>query len=67
MKDRGCGIAPAEQGRLFEPFFTTKSHGLGLGLTICSSIAQAHGGTLTLLNDDADGAVAYSPCPPTPC
>jgi two-component system sensor histidine kinase TtrS len=44
--DRGAGLDAAQRGRLFEPFFTTKPEGLGLGLPICKTIIEAHGGRL---------------------
>lgn len=56
--DRGYGIAPEVEKLLFQPFVTTKEFGLGLGLSICSTIVKSHGGKLTLQNNAYGGATA---------
>ncbi|MED5619163.1 ATP-binding protein [Ideonella sp. BN130291] len=59
VADRGPGIAPDVRERLFEPFFTTKAagQGLGLGLAISASIANALGGTLTAQDRPGGGTI----------
>ncbi len=51
VRDSGPGVAAADRMRLFEPFFTTRADGLGLGLPLCQSLAQAMGGQLELADD----------------
>jgi PAS domain S-box-containing protein len=46
VEDTGCGIDPVDYDRIFNTFFTTKQHGMGMGLYICRSIVDAHGGKL---------------------
>lgn len=47
VQDTGIGISDEDKNRIFDAFFTTKSHGMGLGLSICQSIVEAHGGWLS--------------------
>jgi two-component system sensor histidine kinase DctS len=57
--DRGPGIADEVARQLFTPFFTTRSDGMGLGLSVCRTIVEQHGGALDFANlRDAGGAAA---------
>ncbi|MBL6752566.1 MAG: PAS domain S-box protein [Nevskia sp.] len=56
VKDRGPGIPPDHAREIFNPFFSTKANGLGLGLVICRSISESHGGKLSVSSGPRRGA-----------
>jgi signal transduction histidine kinase len=57
VHDSGPGIDPARIDRIFDAFYSTKPGGLGIGLSICRTIIEAHGGRLWATTDAAGGAV----------
>lgn len=54
--DKGTGINAAYAGQLFTSFFTTKSHGMGMGLKLCRTVAESFGGHMRWANNDDTGA-----------
>ena len=62
--DRGQGISEEVAAQLFRPFYTTKDNGMGIGLSICQSIVQAHGGEIGFYNNSEGGATFYCRLPP---
>jgi len=56
VRDSGVGLSPEGTARVFEAFYTTKSEGMGMGLWICRSIIEAHGGQLSIQPNDGPGA-----------
>jgi PAS domain S-box-containing protein len=57
VSDSGAGLPEVNPDRIFEPFYTTKTSGLGMGLSICRSIVEAHGGRLWATPNEPNGAV----------
>jgi signal transduction histidine kinase len=57
VTDAGMGIDPQDVERIFNPLFTTKSQGMGMGLSICRSMIEAHGGQLWVVANRPQGAV----------
>lgn len=57
VEDVGSGLAQGAEEKLFTAFYTTKSEGLGLGLAICRSIVELHGGSIAAHNGEKSGAV----------
>jgi two-component system sensor kinase FixL len=65
VRDVGTGIGQENLDRLFDPFFSTKPSGLGIGLSICSSIVSAHGGRIWAENNAGHGATLFFTLPAT--
>jgi PAS domain S-box-containing protein len=57
VEDNGPGIPEEQRAMLFKPFFTTKPHGLGLGLSICRSLAESLGGRIEFVDRPGSGAL----------
>jgi two-component system, LuxR family, sensor kinase FixL len=55
VSDNGPGLPAEVRARLFQPFVTTKEKGMGIGLTICQSIIEAHGGSIHAVSEEAKG------------
>ena len=57
VADQGPGLPPELRDRVFEPFFTTKSEGMGMGLNICRTIIESHGGRLWVEANEPQGCI----------
>jgi len=66
VQDSGTGIAADKLESIFDPFITSKPEGLGLGLSICRSIIERHGGKISAANNPDGGAKFLITLPVTP-
>jgi two-component system sensor histidine kinase HydH len=57
IADKGPGVPAEDRDRIFEPFFTKKTQGTGLGLALSRRVVELHGGTVTVHDDPAGGAI----------
>ncbi len=57
VHDTGTGIAPEIAAQLFQPFITTKKHGMGVGLSICRTIIESHGGKIWVESEPGRGTI----------
>ena len=57
VSDSGPGLEPNDFDRIFDAFFTTKTHGLGMGLSICRSIVENHGGRMAVADNLPQGCI----------
>jgi len=66
VEDTGKGLEPGSVDRIFNPMFTTKTHGMGMGLSICRSIIEAHEGRLWVTANKGRGAIFHFTVPVDP-
>jgi signal transduction histidine kinase len=66
VEDSGPGLDPVNRTRIFDPFYTTKREGLGIGLSICRSIIEVHGGRLWTEPSELGGAAFAFTLPADP-